>query len=374
MQILIGNILDSKMQTLVNTVNCVGVMGKGIAKDFKEKYPTMYSDYIFRCEKKLVKPGIPYLYKDLMGVSIINFPTKNHWRSPSKLEDIVKGLKIFLLKYKEWGIQSVAFPPLGCGNGGLLWQDVGPILYQALSKTDIPVEIYAPYGTSKEFLTKDFLNKRISTDRLSIQTKVQSYIKPEWACLLEIIYQLQKKQYAQPIGRMKYQKLCYALIDAGIPLGFNFIAGSYGPYSNEAKSALSVLANANLVAEQQLGSMIALNIGSSYPAFREKYKTELKKYESQIMKVFDLFCRLTNSEQAEEVATVLYTTRKLREGNPNRIIYEKDIFDEVITWKKHWNKPEKQDRIASAIRNLLILNWINVSLSDNLPIEDEIYI
>jgi hypothetical protein len=95
-KVLIGNLFETSMQTLVNTVNCVGVMGKGVAKTFKENYPSMFDDYKQRCEHKHVKPGVPYFYKDMLGVSILNFPTKDHWRSPSKLSDVINGLDVFV--------------------------------------------------------------------------------------------------------------------------------------------------------------------------------------------------------------------------------------------------------------------------------------
>ena len=143
-KVLIGNMFESKSQTLVNTVNCVGVMGKGIAQEFKKRFPEMYKEYKDLCNSGQVRLGYPYHYKDFFDVSIINFPTKKHWRAMSRLDDIINGLDMFIEKYKQWGIESVAIPPLGCGNGGLEWQIIGPIIYQKLRSIDIPVEIYAP--------------------------------------------------------------------------------------------------------------------------------------------------------------------------------------------------------------------------------------
>lgn len=163
-KVLIGNIFESRAETIVNTVNCVGVMGKGIALEFKKRFPEMAKDYKKRCDAKNVLPGVPYMYTDLFGVSILNFPTKNHWRSPSRLEDVIRGLDIFLENCDEWGVESIAFPPLGCGNGGLDWAVVGPIMYQKLSKLGIEVELYAPFGTSHRELSEEFLSQRVVTD------------------------------------------------------------------------------------------------------------------------------------------------------------------------------------------------------------------
>lgn len=140
-----GNMFESPYHTLVNTVNCVGVMGKGIAYEFKKRYPAMFKDYVNRCNAGLVKLGEPYYFSDMLGTSIINFPTKEHWRSVSRLQDIEDGLRYFVEHYQKWEIQSVAFPALGCGNGGLIWEHVAPLMYSYLNPLPIPVEIYPPF-------------------------------------------------------------------------------------------------------------------------------------------------------------------------------------------------------------------------------------
>lgn len=116
---LIGDLFSSKAQTLVNTVNCVGVMGKGVALEFKKRFPSLFEDYAELCKHKQVKLGEPYLYRGAGNKLVLNFPTKGHWRSPSRLANIEAGLDYFVKHYAEWGITSIAFPPLGCGNGGL---------------------------------------------------------------------------------------------------------------------------------------------------------------------------------------------------------------------------------------------------------------
>ena len=115
-KVLTGNLFESNAQTLVNTVNCVGVMGKGVALEFKKRFPDMFDDYEKRCQRHEVKLGRPYLYKRLVPPWILNFPTKDHWRSVASLEAIVEGLKYLLQHHKEWGITSMAVPPLGCGQ------------------------------------------------------------------------------------------------------------------------------------------------------------------------------------------------------------------------------------------------------------------
>ena len=159
MKILIADILQSKAQTLINTVNCVGIMGKGIALEFKNRFPDMFKDYVKHCERKAVKPGVPYLYKALFPPQIINFPTKDHWKSVSRIADIELGMEYLLDRYKDWGVTSLAIPPLGCGNGQLEWKAVGPLIYRYASQMDIPIELYAPYGTPAKELTIEFLSQ-----------------------------------------------------------------------------------------------------------------------------------------------------------------------------------------------------------------------
>jgi O-acetyl-ADP-ribose deacetylase (regulator of RNase III) len=156
--VLIGDLFESDAQTLVNTVNCVGVMGKGVALGFKKRYPDMYKDYVKRCAAGQVRLGEPYLFRQMFAPWIVNFPTKGHWRSPSKLPDIVAGLDYFESHWREWGIESLAIPALGCNNGRLEWRVVGPILFRYLNRMDIPVDLYAPWGTAPEQLDEAFLS------------------------------------------------------------------------------------------------------------------------------------------------------------------------------------------------------------------------
>ena len=141
--IINGNIFNSKAQTIVNTVNCVGVMGKGIALVFKLRYPSMFEVYQEYCKQKLIAVGKLWIYKgEPSDPWVLNFPTKTHWKLPSEYEYIEKGLQKFIDTYKEKGITSIAFPLLGAFNGGLDKDRVMDIMISYLSQCDIPVEIY----------------------------------------------------------------------------------------------------------------------------------------------------------------------------------------------------------------------------------------
>ena len=143
-----GNIFSSTCQTLVNTVNCVGVMGAGIALECRLRYPAMFEKYVHFCKEGRFSPGVLWLYKggsdemDINGKWVLNFPTKINWKFPSRIEWVDMGMNKFLSIYKEKGITSIAFPVLGGLNGGLDSEEVIALMKNRLAVCDIPVEIY----------------------------------------------------------------------------------------------------------------------------------------------------------------------------------------------------------------------------------------
>lgn len=137
-----GNIFNSSAQVITNTVNCVGVMGKGLALAYKKQYPEMFNDYKTKCSEGQVNPGQPYLWENA-EVQVLNFPTKRHWKQASLLSDVEEGLKYLANNYGQMGISSVALPPLGCGLGGLNWADVKNLINKYLgSIEDLDVYVY----------------------------------------------------------------------------------------------------------------------------------------------------------------------------------------------------------------------------------------
>lgn len=150
---------DGDIQTIVNTINCVGVMGKGLALEFKIRYPDMYADYVSKWESKKLKVGKPYVFKTATKW-ILNFPTKNHWRFPSKIEFIEDGLNDFAKSYAVYGIKSIAFPKLGCSFGGLQWADVKKVMEKYLNPLK-NIEVYVfldKEASEKEKKILDVLN------------------------------------------------------------------------------------------------------------------------------------------------------------------------------------------------------------------------
>ena len=362
---LIGDLFASRAQTLVNTVNCVGVMGKGVALEFKKRWPAMFEDYQRRCALKEVRLGEPYLYRDASGASIINFPTKDHWRSPSRVVDIESGLNYLMTHAEEWGIRGLALPPLGCGNGGLDWSEVGPLIYGKLHQAPFDVEVYAPFGTPAHQLTVQFLSAPAQMS-LSGKGRRNEKLNPDWVALMEVLREVQAQPYANPMGRTIFQKLCYVLTEMGVPTGFQFGKGSYGPFSADVKPALHEMANRNWLQERPLGRMVALTVGPQYEKDRVKFAAQIEAHQKRIAKAVDLFSRIKSTEQAEEVLTVLYASRQVKQARGADAVSERDIYNYILDWKKSWHTEEKRHAVASAIRNLVLLGWMKAQLSEEL--------
>jgi len=164
-----GDLFQSPARVLVNTVNTVGVMGKGIAKEFKRIYPDMFREYQRLCEQGRFNVGDLWLYKT-PHKWILNFPTKKHWRSPSKLEYVDAGLRKFVQRYAEKGITSIAFPMLGCGNGGLDWEhQVQPLMEKYLRTLPIDVFIYLqPYGPHPEHMVPQDVTRWLRSEPMNL--------------------------------------------------------------------------------------------------------------------------------------------------------------------------------------------------------------
>jgi uncharacterized protein YwgA len=203
---------------------------------------------------------------------------------------------------------------------------------------------------------------------MSLEGKGRKHEKmnPEWIVLMEVLRELEQQPYANPVGRTIFQKICYVVTEMGVATGFQFSKGSYGPFAGEVKLALHEFANRNWLQEQHLGRMMALRVGPQYQHDRLKFRTEIERHERRIAKTVDLFSRVKNTEQAEEVLTVLFASRELKQAHRNEEVTEQQLLDYILEWKKSWRAEEKQQAIASAIRNLVLLGWVRLRLSDSL--------
>lgn len=224
-----GNLLTAKAEALVNTVNCVGHMGKGIALQFKKAFPVNYAVYQKACRAEEVMPGRMLVYETgaMIGHKyIINFPTKRHWRGQSRYEDIESGLKALIEEIRRRGISSVAVPPLGCGLGGLEWSRVRPMIEAAFAQLpEVEVQLYEPTGSP------DAKDMPVGTSRPKMTVARALFIK-----LMEQYLQLDYR-----LTLLEIQKLAYFLQEAGEPLRLRYEPGYYGPYAQNLNKVLEAL-------------------------------------------------------------------------------------------------------------------------------------
>lgn len=368
-QVRDGDLFASSAQTLVNTVNCVGVMGKGIALTFKKLYPEMFRDYEARCKRRQVKLGEPYLFRQMIGPWILNFPTKDHWRSVSNLANIERGLDYLEAHYQEWGITSLAVPPLGCGNGGLDWRVVGPTLYRRLARFSIPVELYPPIGTPAAELTESFLGSAVGAKVPKESVDAEHAVSPAAIALVEVLRRIHAEPYHWPVGRTVFQKLAYFVTCSGVPTGLRFARGSFGPFSADLKPLQTRLINNGLLEEHQRGRSFEYCPGPTFQDAARRLTKDLKAWESEINRVTDLFLRV-RTQEAEVIATVKHATQEfVQRGEPRPT--ERAVLDAVMDWKQRRKPPLRDDEVADAIRQLALLGWIDVRPSQDLPIRDE---
>jgi len=219
-KVLEGDMMQSGAEALVNTVNTVGVMGKGIALQFKEAFPGNNKAYVDACKRKELEPGKLLAVWDnnlqLGKKLVINFPTKLHWRNPSKYEYIEKGLVALRELLQNGKIKSIAIPPLGSGNGGLDWNKVKPMIEQALGGLETEIMIYEPNAAIKAILQKQ-------------ETKKEAHLTPARASLLYALFVFESiGEYSSLFAA---NKLAYFLQRKGQKLNLDFKALHFGPYA-----------------------------------------------------------------------------------------------------------------------------------------------
>jgi O-acetyl-ADP-ribose deacetylase (regulator of RNase III) len=301
-----GNLLDSEAEALVNTVNTVGVMGKGVALMFKEAFPQNFEAYEAACASKQVQLGRMFVTKrdNLFGPKwIINFPTKSHWRYPSKMEWIDSGLGDLKRVIVENQIKSIAIPPLGAGNGGLNWREVRSRIEQALGELpDVRVIVYEPISKYQNVAKRSGVEK-LTAPRALIAELVRRYSVLGIECtLLEV----------QKLG---YFLERYATKSApGTALNFQFAANRYGPYSDRLKHLLDALDGSYLHCDKRLGD------AGPFDVIRFDYAKQDK-----------ITAYLTTAE-AKEYKEALFATSRLIDGFESPLSME---LLATIDWMVH---------------------------------------
>jgi O-acetyl-ADP-ribose deacetylase (regulator of RNase III) len=273
-----GNLLEADAEALVNTVNCVGVMGKGLALQFKKAYPENFEEYQLACQADEVKPGQMFIVPTGRFDNprfIINFPTKRHWRNPSQLGDIKIGLDALVETVKQLNIRSIAIPPLGCGNGGLDWSEVAPLIEDAFAQVpDVRVLVYEPPASVKEESIVSPLPELTRGRALLIALMAHYQSLDNSLTLLEV------------------QKLAYLLQATGEPLRLQFLLTEHGPsaanlhpvlnqlqghylegYRNDDRAKMHLLAGAEAEAEGFLAGTPAIALLDRVIRLIEGYET-----------------------------------------------------------------------------------------------------
>jgi O-acetyl-ADP-ribose deacetylase (regulator of RNase III) len=268
-----GNLLDADVEALVNTVNTVGVMGKGVALMFKEAFPRNFKEYEAACKRNEVRVGRMFVTEtgELMGPKwIINFPTKVHWRQRTKMEWITEGLKDLKSVLQEKNIRSVAVPPLGCGNGGLDWRDVRPAIEDALgSLSGVDVIVYEP--TSKY----QNVAKRTGVEKLTpARALIAELVRRYWVLGIEC-------------SLLEIQKLAWFLersiktLEIGDPLDLRFEADRYGPYAYRLTHLLNALDGSYLHCEKRITDASPFDVIWFDDSRKERIALYLKSQEAR---------------------------------------------------------------------------------------------
>ena len=223
-----GDILEAKADALVNTVNCVGVMGRGIALQFRKAFPENFRLYKAVCDRRELRPGMMLIHQRLHNPRfIVNFPTKRHWRGKSRMEDIESGLKALVAEVRKHGIRSIAIPPLGSGLGGLDWKQVRPRIEAAFRNLpEVRVLLYEPRGAPRP-------------DRM-VRAKELPRMTPGRAALLELMRRYLAAVMDPAISLLEIHKLLYFMQEAGEKqLRLRYVKALYGPYAENLRHLLN---------------------------------------------------------------------------------------------------------------------------------------
>jgi O-acetyl-ADP-ribose deacetylase (regulator of RNase III) len=338
-----GNILKSDAEALVNTVNCVGYMGKGIALQFKQAFPENFKAYSRACNVDKVNPGQMFVFQTGSMFNpkyIINFPTKRHWRGKSRIEDIEKGLIALVNDVKKLNIKSIAVPPLGCGLGGLNWDVVQPMIEKAFQEVPhVQLYLFAPSGApSAKAMPINTSPPKMTIARALLLKLMDKY--------LELSYRL---------TLLEIHKLAYLLQEAGEPLRLRYEAGHYGPYAANLNKVLERIdshfirgygdnqdPNADIEIIQK-----AVNEANEFLQDKNESKKRLKK-------VVDIIEGFETPYGVE----LLSTTHWVAKYNKPPASNENSAIEAFSNWNDRKRKMFKEKHIRIAWRRLESKSWI----------------
>ncbi|WP_404386645.1 macro domain-containing protein [Knoellia locipacati] len=347
-----GNLLQADVDALINTVNTVGIMGKGIALQFKRAYPHMFKAYERAAKARELSIGRMHVWptEQMTGPRfIINFPTKSHWKSRSQLSDVERGLDALVDVIHAEGIRSIAVPPLGCGNGGLDWRDVEPLIVRKLSPlTDVDVIIYPPNGAPAAV---DMPNAEAKPDMTAGR-----------AALISLMAGYETHALAMP-SLIESQKLMYFLQEAGEPLRLEFTKHLYGPYADNLRHVLRVVEGhyvtgygdgSSPVQEAEPLTVLPGALEEAQPVLQAHPETN-----QRIERVLELAAGFESAYGLELLATVHWVVRE----NPAQADDLDAVVDGVQRWSSRKGRMFSRDHIETAWQSLRDRGWIRTLTS-----------
>ncbi len=318
-----GDILSQDSEALVNTVNCVGVMGRGVALQFKNAYPENFKAYEAACKRGEVQPGRMLVFKTNTLTNpkyIINFPTKRHWRQNSKIEDIESGLKALVREIKERGIRSIAIPPLGSGLGGLYWPEVRGRIQAALEEVpNLQAVVFEPIPRSMTRSQRPKNVPKMTAGRAALIGLMHRYLvglMEPYVTLLEV------------------HKLMYFMQCAGQPLKLNYKKALYGPYAENLGHVLKTI-EGHLVQGYADGGDAPGKLLELFPGAVEKAEEELNQHgetRQRFERVVDLVQGFETPFGLELLSTVHWVVTIEGAKSPT----------EAIKKAYAWNKRKRQ--------------------------------
>lgn len=348
-----GNLLDADADALVNTVNTVGVMGKGIALQFKRAYPANHKAYKRACDQGAVELGRMFIWDaGALGGDgpryIINFPTKKHWRSKSNLSDIRAGLEDLVRQVKDLSIKSVAVPPLGCGHGGLRWDQVRPLIENAFAEvSNLTVLLYPPEGAPAA------VDQPVRTDTPTMT--------PGRAALIGIMQRYMP--FAVEITAVDIQKVMYFMQESGEPLRLNYAKGRYGPYADNLRHVLSSM-EGHYIRGTGDGSGKALDsipfevLDDAKPA-ASTLLAERPETSFRMDRVARLIEGFESTYGLELLATVHWAAQRDDEGGRREQPLTLDRIKQVVgTWNRRKKRLFTPRHIAKAYERLQQQGWL----------------
>ncbi|ECY6337593.1 type II toxin-antitoxin system antitoxin DNA ADP-ribosyl glycohydrolase DarG [Salmonella enterica] len=338
-----GDILQSETEAIINTVNCVGVMGRGIALQFKNAYPDNFKAYAAACKAGQVIPGKMFVFETgrLTGPRyIINFPTKRHWKGKSRIEDIVAGLDDLVSVIRHYDIHSIAIPRLGSGLGGLDWLDVKPLIESAVRPLEgVQVEIYDPKGAP-------------SSERMAHKTEVPK-MTPGRAALVELMQRYLNGLLDPFISLLELHKLMYFMQESGEPLRLKYQKAHYGPYAENLRHVLNAI-EGHMISGYSDGGDIPDKQLMLVPGAAEEAKRYLERQEDTWMrfqKVSELVDGFESPFGLELLSTVHWAMRHESLTSP----------EDVTEYIYAWNERKRQftpRQISLAVDTLHRKGWI----------------